>query len=737
MTASVVSGLFLYFEGLRTLEIAVEEICRSDMNGLVNAGNQVFESVREQARVRSDFLQRYNGFGSYAAFQGWAQESLLTEAVYYSHLNGGGFHGFYWDAATSTSRLAFSEDIWGSLRADGRKEYYNAKRPLGAESYETPDCSPCAVTYSVDPATGVLDFSYNYTQTSKLPEVLVNNIGKVVFESPRMWYASDKNPYFYVAGRVALPPINNGLFNGLVVRAEASIVGEVWNKQLRDYDAHAIVIVAALKDGAESIVYGGNVASAEMDLKCNKTHRNSHNDCFRRLKDLGGTIQESVGEVNKTAVGDFIKKDVSGGNHWIRRLVYFQPSPLDNCPVISLVWIKSVSSMSDELNKGLNLFITFAVIVSVFDIIIGIVEIICVSMPLQKLSEQMVLATRMEFVDESIGVKLLSEIYQLDECFHGLVSKLLEYKSYLPQSMFAIAETDVEDISAESEKPRSHHSNSNLSSGGASVVSSAFLQKVKNSVVTKVTATKHHGLSVACINLLNFRNCVKKWKPDQLAYSYGEYIQVVYAAAELKKGTVDRMAGDRLLCTWLRSPKFATVTFAHKVRSDLSRLHWVEGVAIGIACGAATSGNFGSSKLRSYMTLGSPVGEAERLACLVGDMPQCSKAVLLAAAGLAREAENSFEVLPAGRLGKNKFFVILEEFVNGTNEWMYNLEERENNGSKAFSKMMTEGLDGVFDLSSLADPYSEMTRWIVEKIRGGHNLCYNFSCTCQCESKVQ
>ena len=714
--ASLFSGLFLYFEGLRTLEMAVEEICRSDMNGLVNAGNQVFESVREQARVRSDFLQRYDGFGSYADFESWARESLLTEATHLSHLNGGGYHGFYWDTATSTNTFAFSEVIWKSKKANGDIDIFNARRPLDAESYETPDCSPCILNYLMDPVTGK-EISNVFNYTAPKYSRSIENIGVLSFVAPQMWYALDGNPYYYMSGWVVLPQSSNVIFSNLYLRTDSSIVGEVWNKQLRDYDSHAIVIVAALKDGAESIVYGGNVASAEMDLKCNRTHRNSHNDCFRRLKDLGGTIQESVEEVNKTAVGDFIKKDVSGGNHWIRRTVYFQPGPLDTCPVISLVWIKSVSSMSDELNKGLNLFITFAVIVSVFDIIIGIVEIICVSMPLQKLSEQMVLATRMEFVDESIGVKLLSEIYQLDECFHGLVSKLLEYKSYLPQSMFAgedIGPTACSEISI----------SSIVDSSGSTPPGTRILRKC---VVTKVTATRHPNTTIACLNLRNFRTHVEKSDPEQLAVTYGDYIQIIHAAAEMKRGTVDKLAGDRVQCTWIRVPKFATISFADKVRDELCQMPWIEGITIGLSAGTATSGNLGSSTVRSYMTMGNPVGEAEKYSTLGRNMPAIHKTVILLSGSVVIDADSTFSVLPVGRLEEKNFYALLEKYEMRNHEWMYELEEREHDISKIFCNMMLKGLDDrVFDIDNLPKPYSDVTVWLINRIKNGHTLRYSF-----------
>ena len=717
MTASVVSGLFLYFEGLRTLEIAVEETCRSDMNGMVYVGNELFESVRRQAQVRSDFLQRYRGFHNYKDFQAWARESVLSQAVRFAYLNGEGLKGFYWNSTTNTGSLALSEDVWGSTRADNTREYSWGSRPLGAESYETIECSPCTIVHAVDPQTGFLiKNTYNYTQRAVITKTLLDNIGKVIFAQPRMWYASDAHPYFYMSGMAAFPPINNRLFNGIVFRGEATIVGDIWNKQIQKYNSKAIVIVLALNHGYESIVYGGNFPLSQMDTSCNKTHRNSYNDCFRRLKDLGPTVMQATMVVNATAVGSFIKRQITDSDHWIRRTVYFQPGPLDTCPVISLVWIKSVSSMSDELNKGLNLFIAFAVIVAVFDIIIGIVEIICVSMPLQKLSEQMVLATRMEFVDESIGVKLLSEIYQLDECFHGLVSKLLEYKSYLPQSMFAGEDIGPAVCSERSMSPI-------VDSSGSTPSGTRILRKC---VVTKVTATRHPNTTIACLNLRNFRTHVEKSDPEQLAVTYGDYIQIIHAAAEMKRGTVDKLAGDRVQCTWIRVPKFATVSFADKVRNELCQIPWIEGITIGLSAGTATSGNLGSSAARSYMTMGNPVGEAEKYSTLGRNMPAISKTVILSCASIAMDARSNFSVLPVGRLEEKKFYVLLEECEMKNHEWMYELEEREHDISKIFCNMMLKGLDHTFNIDNLPKPYSDVTVWLIDRIKKGHTLRYSF-----------
>eukprot|EP01060_Flectonema_neradi_P027973 TRINITY_DN3762_c0_g1_i1.p1 TRINITY_DN3762_c0_g1~~TRINITY_DN3762_c0_g1_i1.p1 ORF type:complete len:806 (+),score=161.18 TRINITY_DN3762_c0_g1_i1:891-3308(+) len=239
------------------------------------------------------------------------------------------------------------------------------------------------------------------------------------------------------------------------------MVRETWVDILSSYPTESLLMVVNIDAGENSTVLAGNFEASFMLANCSSPDRETDDTvfhpCLSYMKDMPQFVQDVHRKANTTAEGHFKRVSTDKGSYWINRYQIFkQEVGVDSLPSLNLVWFRAVDTVEDQMTQALIMFVTFVLVVFVFDVTIGVLEITLLARPLKQLSQAMIpldvmdLQKAQELASEGMNSKLgITEVDRLRNGFLRAIRNLEEYKAFIPQTLF---EQDYT-----SENPRSYH----------------------------------------------------------------------------------------------------------------------------------------------------------------------------------------------------------------------------------------------------------------------------------------
>eukprot|EP00756_Hemistasia_phaeocysticola_P034245 Hpha_TRINITY_DN16512_c3_g3::TRINITY_DN16512_c3_g3_i1::g.134788::m.134788 len=258
-----------------------------------------------------------------------------------------------------------------------------------------------------------------------------------------------------------------------------------------------------------------------------------------------------------------------------------------------------------EKKESIIILYSTAGLSAVFLVVLSVVLVRLVIAPLLQLQEDMaaVAFMRLEGVDREGTLSRLSEVKSMQKSFRKMVANLIEFRSYMPQSVLVL--DDTSEGADESTLNRHASWNSKQSTGSAadadegSQSTNVSQQEVKRikAVLKKARVTL---VSSNVVGYLSHHNDFAGHShTDWMAADVAQWVQCVGDV----KGLVDTVSGDRRSASFnarqscaSHAPKAISVAFSRSTPGMR--------VSSGVATGQAVCGDFGSASLIRFMILG-------------------------------------------------------------------------------------------------------------------------------------
>eukprot|EP00755_Sulcionema_specki_P031547 Sspe_Gene.19297::Locus_7024_Transcript_2_3_Confidence_0.500_Length_2881::g.19297::m.19297 len=280
----------------------------------------------------------------------------------------------------------------------------------------------------------------------------------------------------------------------------------------------------------------------------------------------------------------------------------------------------------------------------------------------------------------------IKEVVMMHQALADLVKALLEYKSYLPGTMFKdellksgtfpsiVIPTDEE-----------HSQSERSTEDSKSSKSSAYLAKGEK--MRTVCVLQKRKCAVMATNLVSWTRHVMGCSPDEVLFEISTYIELVMDCVK-KTGTLDRFNGDQVLVswnTWHSVPGFRKVAcqVAHEFRLATVASGLTCSVGVGLAAGSVLSGNAGSRNIRAFNLIGVPVTHAVALCSIASEhsfkvVTLVSEQVAEAGVPFVAPIAGSVEIrkLEKQRVAYRKVFHELLDPMLYNDEWMYTVGEQ-------------------------------------------------------------
>eukprot|EP00755_Sulcionema_specki_P022793 Sspe_Gene.77362::Locus_48333_Transcript_3_3_Confidence_0.500_Length_2464::g.77362::m.77362 len=596
-TVSMMAGLLLYFEGLRLLERTVEEVSRSDRQAVASMMQGTFHETIRATEFYRDMLQTWEWVDR-EMFSTWVRKSMVYYTYRSSVLYGVGM-SISPLVNITYNKTSWYDVAWFDMQEDGSRLYVHGH--YDESHWNHSSCRGgrrCAATYSMDLETGKrVKNVYNFTEgvtdavmTTFLPKMTGWEQGGVEWwRAPAVWYGPDGTPSMYLTYYNVLPAMeHHRLFRDTKVTVRAFLLLSEWQRVLDMQPTESKMVVMAY--GENNYVMATNIGLSLAKKGCSNDNALQQwgmlHPCITRVDDLPEDVRKGAMVLNGTEEGRFVRHE----GLWVVRTVVQSPrQEWDDFDTIQLLWMRSVSSVEDELTRALVLFVVFMVVILVFDVVIAVTEVVLLARPLKTLAAAMPLLEMLDLaaVDSLLrsATTTVSEIGKVFEGMHFVVAALREYKSFIPE-VHKAPPTDQEDLL---EVTSMNSLGSGQNSGGTSGEHMGKLAvQIQETVATVATLEMPGGWSGG----------------TQLMSTHTEWLSEIQQLLGASRGTLHRVQGTRVVVAWnlgVRTVGHITkaVGFAAALKSrDEGRTH------VGIASGSTLAGNMGTATSRHFNLVG-------------------------------------------------------------------------------------------------------------------------------------
>eukprot|EP01064_Diplonema_japonicum_P017648 TRINITY_DN258_c0_g1_i11.p1 TRINITY_DN258_c0_g1~~TRINITY_DN258_c0_g1_i11.p1 ORF type:complete len:1136 (+),score=277.53 TRINITY_DN258_c0_g1_i11:45-3452(+) len=335
---------------------------------------------------------------------------------------------------------------------------------------------------------------------------------------------------------------------------------------------------------------------------------------------------------------------------------------------------------NDDVEKLIYMSAGLAVLAVVAVAAVAVVS----TLPLVTLSRDME-AVRVMRVEEVMSGKgsRLAEMNALLLGFHGMVDMLIEYKSYMPKTLFMKEDSDehLDSASEKKSESRSARSGGTSKSTRASISTPSVVESVGHGPqLDKLNVSEG---CVVRVRVVGLHEMLEKTSRASNVFmdllSAAEHVSDTYRACLHTFSAVE--PGDFVL-SW----GVVSGGIPHRERAARAALHLAEGrhvLAVTYIAGQCRSGNLGTSKTRGFGIVGRVMEECGRVSGAALDMAaKLGKSVVLCNEGVQRKLMNELQVELVDLLGglrsalRRVFRVIRLREVD-CQEWMYELEEQQ------------------------------------------------------------
>ena len=473
--ASMGGGLVMYFESLKSLEDTVRETSSSELASV----HHTMLSVMSRATNTSNALHSYVYDNASIATDDprvWGKQSI---PLCYSFIRKFGLFalGYVLVPHNITDGTAVYSMAWAAPLRDGRRlfmsgEYNNYLVPN--EEYFTVNTTaqppyPTEMlisTHHMHNVTGeVLGFAYKWNGVSYLVDLIGPDYdprnglppsggwdtgdGLAVahkWRPPLSWTSLDGTVYAYTAfDSVHVPPPAPhpwSKYRAVIISAHFEY--GMWDKPMAEYKKQHPDTTVVIVDAKLSIVYASTTGEHLVGL-CNSDVRSFSTvaplSCAMKVSDMQSqAVKDAFEEVLEEPSHTFMKVMLGGEEHFVRKGAQLHQDAF-------LIWLRPVSSVEAKVQKALVVLVIFTLLVFVFDLMISILEVVFIALPMRHLSVAIKAIGEFETDVAQRAISRYGRKHVVVKEVHSLmggmllsISRLEEYRPYLPAALFELAE---------------------------------------------------------------------------------------------------------------------------------------------------------------------------------------------------------------------------------------------------------------------------------------------------------
>eukprot|EP01065_Artemidia_motanka_P041707 TRINITY_DN5432_c3_g1_i1.p1 TRINITY_DN5432_c3_g1~~TRINITY_DN5432_c3_g1_i1.p1 ORF type:complete len:1205 (+),score=334.76 TRINITY_DN5432_c3_g1_i1:56-3670(+) len=608
-----------------------------DYNAALRALVTDYQPLGESVRKFVDFFET----DSFARVNSSANLYSIVIAVIPPHFN---------ETANDTYLY---HGVWYDPLADGTREYVITNfTPSMYGRYQCSNGQPyCQEVYSVDRITGKpVQWVYSWRPTWMSVITPEGPWGRALegwethgaswWRRPALWYASDGTPYSYATYQYVLPktaPGDTRFFADKLVIISTYFTFYPWDGYMSDQATQATAVALYLNAGLDSEVIATNTGQALMKRGCARTSSalTTASKCGMLLRNMSSNIQVAAQRMNNTPEGAFVTSGLPDGEHWLRlTMIAPKQKETDEMATSFLLWMRPVSSLADEVDRTLYLFLAFVGLVFGFDLVILWVEIVLMAKPLGRLEfamrplETMDLDLADSRASAVLGSCTVTEVRVLTRSFRHALQALAEYRRFIPQTILvAEIEDSAETVAGTGEARTRTESGCNTEMLGRDA--SSRMSDV-TSASTQAVVTPNRTRRKGVMELHDFRSkkasvllCSCPFEP-QLGGTQqriaARFVSAALTGAGGAGGVTASTAtcGDRLelLISWnLLRPHAGHAQRACEAALDVQRalVGSFASPSFAVCTGFVHYGNVGNELQRSVALMGEPVSQAASL----------------------------------------------------------------------------------------------------------------------------
>ena len=317
---------------------------------------------------------------------------------------------------------------------------------------------------------------------------------------------------------------------------------------------------------------------------------------------------------------------------------------------------------------------------------------------------------------------LVYEISWMQESFSKMVSNLVEYRAYLPQSVM-MDTIDSDDVDAE---PATATGKSSASLTSVETIDFRVRINSAGGLESQIRLLRR-SVSLAACNIRNFNSFTRKYEIDELSSIHTNYLSRVVDAAGEHLGIIDSFNGDRVTLS------FNAVRQCQDHRKSVARcavnMSQVFGeikldVNIGCAGGEGICGPLGCTEIKKNCVVGTVSTNVyciERYGCHNKIRILCDHLTATSTIGCADTRKAAFVKFPNSRRA-----VTIHEIhgLQTTTEWMFDaamppIFKKYYHYNLAFDLMWEGNATEAIESLSLSDlkPYDDILREQIENSR--------------------
>ncbi|KAJ9444231.1 hypothetical protein DIPPA_15891 [Diplonema papillatum] len=377
-----------------------------------------------------------------------------------------------------------------------------------------------------------------------------------------------------------------------------------------------------------------------------------------------------------------------------------------------LIYFVPEEVVYEETNKSLNRAVNLSILLAIVGVVLLVTTAIFSTLPLIRLAMDMeeVRSMRMDNIDLTQNSRLI-EFSSLIVGFQAMCEMLIEYKSFMPKTLFNVGSDDDEESELVSSVHLSKQSRTRSSALGSS-------RNLSDSITQYSKVTRQQlQVGEAAINqtrgtLLAVRLLLDEGK-DMAVKSF----ETLLAAIERSIGngvlhSFNTTAAEELIVTWgvAGNPMSLRTTQERAAYAALGIKHLMSAentpVTMVAISGRLSAGNVGSKKTRGFAVFGSPVRLLPTMTSASKCISQTMSATTIVVNTDMSNTEGFSFTLVDSVISKNGTLITLHELVGKNQvheqEWMYQLQEMEQ-VTRTFETYLEELLSKTeADLSDLS-----------------------------------
>eukprot|EP01065_Artemidia_motanka_P004988 TRINITY_DN1236_c4_g1_i1.p1 TRINITY_DN1236_c4_g1~~TRINITY_DN1236_c4_g1_i1.p1 ORF type:complete len:2217 (+),score=455.34 TRINITY_DN1236_c4_g1_i1:651-6653(+) len=365
---------------------------------------------------------------------------------------------------------------------------------------------------------------------------------------------------------------------------------------------------------------------------------------------------------------------------------------IDNATVKVRAMVKDENEkVEEDTVTGFTIMIAVVVSVAAVLVAVAVVFTLLIARPLRELEDDMiqVAGMRLDGLPDR-PLSFMTEVNDMQRSFGAMISNLKEFRNYMPQSILLDESGSEEEQPSNPSDPRSSESKvptskgSRLSRSTLASKASKVVEELRNRVTEGVTRRQ---VSVIVVNVRDFHSTQKA----DLATLHTKFVENAMETFSRSKGVPETFLGDRMCCAFNSVRQAGT----HRIlvcESYFRLQHTLQSVQLEISGGAASEtasfGNFGCAGMKKFTVFGTVVPfvfAIERLSRDMGTMLLTDKRIASAASGSFLMRIVDVVVLPKHSLKNSEITEFLEPVQASEDEWMYQLQEAQNNPCSAWN----------------------------------------------------